>query len=206
MRIILPTLSLWLAAVSVHGQEIIPVTQTVQYPSAAIATGTGSATLVPFNVDLTAQPNYTDYNVFQRYSTSVWESKVAVIDDSSSFNSFVSLRWPRGEGPGARPVAPGKEWNGCVIALPQLFELAQPTSSGNGSCIDVLNGDCVATLTSNAMSMWEVSIRQESSLTPAAYARACQSIDNLLLVPTCLRTPSAGKAAQFIRGVLPTAS
>jgi hypothetical protein len=188
MGTLLVVTSLWLAAV--QAQQILPVTQTVKFPSAATATGVSSATLVPFNVDFTNQPDYRNCNVVQEYSTSVWESRVAIYDDSESFSSFLSLLWPIGQGPGARPVAANKTWNGCIIAIPELFDRVGATGHGNGSCFDVVDNDCLYNIMSYAAASWETALGQESSLTPAALARACSSIDSLPLTPGCFAKSS----------------
>lgn len=94
MRTTFALASLWLA--TVNAQMILPVTETVEFTAAAMATGVSLATMVPFNVDITAEPDYRNYEVVEKYSTSVWESKVAVYNDSGSVDTFVSLHWPRG--------------------------------------------------------------------------------------------------------------
>lgn len=188
MRARLFITSVWLAAV--QGQEIIPLTQTVQFTSAAIATGASTATLVPFNVDLTAQPDYHNYDVVQKYSTSVWESRVAVYDDydSESFLSFLSLLWPNGEGPGAGPVNVNKTWNGCIVAIPDLFDRVGATSRGDGSCFDVVDNGCLYNIMADASTLWETALRQETSLTRDTLARACRSVNDLLLVSSCFKS------------------
>lgn len=190
MRTTLSIASLCLG-VAVQAQDIIPVTQTVQFTAAAVATGSSFATLVPFNVDYTAQLDYRNSSVLDKYSTSVWQSRVDIYDDSESFNSFVSLQWPNGQGPSPAPVGISKDWRACVVAIPDLFDRLGVTNSGNGSCFDVINDYCLYNMMISASAIWESTIRQTTSLNDTVAAKACSNINSLPLAPGCF-----GKSSQ----------
>ncbi len=183
MKLILVLAGFWVGIA--QSQSILPVTGTVEFSTTATATGTASATLVPFNLDLTGQPDFRNPGVLQKSLTSTWESRVSIYDDVDKFVSFVSLQWPRGEGPGAPPISDGKPWGACVIAIPDLFSQLGLKNPGNGSCVDVLNPDCLANMEDYVARTWDALIRVERPFSVASAARVCGGFETLPLAPVC---------------------
>ena len=157
-----------------YAQTIFPLTtSSVSFTLKPIATGTSTAKLVPFDIDFTSIPGYqTDSNVFLEASNSTWTSEVQVFDDGSTYTSFLSVSWPKGEGPGA--VATGNNiWSACLITLPHLFDQLGITDPGNGSCFDVAASVCLYKILSTVISLWDMSIGGQTNVSESALANAC---------------------------------
>ncbi|KAJ6781228.1 hypothetical protein PWT90_05091 [Aphanocladium album] len=178
--------SLWLGIA--QSELILPVTSAVEFSTTATATGTASATLVPFNLDITANDDFEE-NI-EKSLTSVWESKVSVYDDGDQFVSFVSMQWPSGEGPGAPPVGDKKQWNTCVIAIPDLFDQLGLKGPENGSWVDTIESACWDTLGYIVFSSWKPLAHSSRPFTTASAAYACEQWKSLPLSPLCFANVS----------------
>lgn len=165
--------------------QIFELTSSVEFSSPATATGVASATLVPFNVDFTAQPDFRTLEVLERSLTSTWESRVSIYDVEDKFVTFVSLQWPRGEGPGAPPIGDNKQWTACVIAMPDLFTRMGVQTPGNGSCFDVAQPECLKHIESYVARTWDVLIREERPFSVASAARVCGEFESIPFPPSC---------------------
>lgn len=180
-----PYIPFFLSLSCIYADIILPVTTTsVNFTSPAIATGVSSVTLIPFDVDFISLPDYQTESAYDRYSNSIWTTKVAVYDDTENFDSVISLSWPAGKGPGAPPVA-NKTWSACVIAMPDLFTKLNITSQGNGTCFDVVDSDCLYHLMTTALSYWDSSIDGQTNLTDSVLTQACKSAAGLPLISQC---------------------
>lgn len=188
MKVSLAATSISLLAAAGQAQEIISVGGPLSPNVPVLMTGKASASLIPFNLDFTKIPDYKNFDVALKYSTSIWQSVVSLYDGPSGFASFLSLLWPSGQGPGAPPVNSDKEWNACVVAIPDLFDRLQVKARTNGSCFDVVNQACLYNLIRDAATIWKSSLIGETTLSKDAYTRACKSVDKLLLIPNCFNS------------------
>lgn len=179
MQYALALASLWLGIA--QSEQFIAVTGTVENPPPAVATGTTSARFVPFNVDYTAQKDWRTWEVFDTARTSTWKSTVSVHDDGDKFVSFVSLEWPEGEGPGAPSVGDDKQWNACVLFIPDLYDHLGLQGPGNGSCFDIVSPSCLADLTSYPSTNWNILSLSVKPLTAESAATVCRALNPLPL-------------------------
>lgn len=183
---------LWLVAV--QSLKVQPVTETVKSTSTPIASGGSSATLIPFNVDVVGPPDHRMDESIGNFYTSVWESKVSVHETSDSIQSFVSLKWPDGQGPGAAPISANKTWNACVLAMPDLREIVGAPGPGDGSCYDLVYPACLESMASLVSRTFLAYLGSSKPITPESVAYACKSVvDITMLPPLCVKSPPPPK-------------
>lgn len=154
---------------------------------------------MPFNVNFLSVADHDDPAVAEAYRTSVWETTVAVYDDVDNVNSYVSMSWRNGQGPGTGSVDRVKPWSACVLAVPDLLSRIPVTGKGNGSCIDVADSYCLYGLESMAQAAFEVALGQVDDFNGDDVAQACLSIHELPISPGCWKDKS--DTASTIKGM-----
>lgn len=192
--------SLWIAAT--QALQIFPVPEISQFQTDPIAVGSAIESFVPFHVNFLAAADHDDPAVVDKCRTSPWDTKVAVYDNVQNANSYLSISWRSGEGPGAISGDPSMPWSACVLTMPELFEHVTVTGQGNGSCIDVANATCLYGLESMAQAAFAAALGQVESFTPDQVAEACLSIQELRISSDCFKDKDITEDVSNVKGEL----
>lgn len=161
-------------------------TETAHFTSAPLSVGSVNQLLIPFNVDYLSVPNYTDPAVLDKYCTSAWDTSVAVYDNGVDADTYLSMSWRQGQGPGASAMrGRDRSWSACVVAIPGLLDRVTVTGKGNGSCFDVAPPGCLYGLQYMAQVAFAGALGQVDDPGSDYMIKACEGIHRLPISPGC---------------------
>lgn len=186
--------SLSLLAQAAAQFQVYPASGNLKIPDQSpVGRGVAIANLIPFDLDFTALPDHTSDDAYKKASNNAWEASVSLYDNGNSFGSMPALTWEVGKGPGRANTTLANPWNACVLILPQLNDLLPINQSGNSSCFDIIDKECLYTILGQASANFQSILSRAPSLTPDIVAAACRAAATVPLIDKCFKTQNSSQ-------------